>query len=154
MIGEIEELLEYWGEQQRRLGLGGGLASQMGTIMQWKGGAPRGVPGTREPLNGAGLDPLAHEVDAALATIERSSATGMAMYRLAELRYFTTPTPTVREQMQLLEISEGATQTYYDRVHSLHGRLQRELKARLLARRRVTVRRGGLPQVGVKSAST
>lgn len=141
MIREIEELLQYWGEQSARLGQGGGLGSQMGTIMQWMGGAPRGVPGSRVLGNGAGLDPLAHEVDAALAAVERSGKAGAALWTLARLRYCVTPTPTVREQMQALEITEGATRTYHDRVHTLHVQVRDALQGRVEARRTMTVRR-------------
>lgn len=153
MISAIEELLEYWGERSRQCGLGGGLSSQMGTIMEWKGGAPRGTPGSKIPGGGAGLDPLAHEVDAALASIERDGKVGGALFKLARLRYRVIPTPSVREQMRALNITEGALRTYHDRVHALHVRLEQVLIVRLALRKNKTARRRGLPQTCVKVAS-
>lgn len=153
MMEEMEVLLQHWGDKSRACGSAGGLSSPMGSIMQWGGCAPRGTPGSRIPGAGAGPDGLALEVDAALYDIERQSKQGASLRRLAVFRYLNDPVPTVREQMRLLEISEGANQTYYDRVHRLHLRLLQALIRRAKARGQMTVRPGDLPQTCAKVAS-
>ncbi len=154
MMEEMEVLLQHWGDKCRACGSAGGLSSPMGSIMQWGGCAPRGTPGSRIPGAGAGPDGLALEVDAALHDIERQGKQGANFRRLAVLRYLSDPVPTVREQMRLLAITEGAERTYYDRVHRLHLRLLQALMTRAKARGHVTVRPGGLPQTCAKVAST
>ena len=64
----VEGLMQHWGEQRALLGHQAGLGSQMGSIMEWKGAAPRGgVAGARVLIGGAGLDHSAAEIDAPVA---------------------------------------------------------------------------------------
>jgi hypothetical protein len=118
MIKEIEDLMVHWGEFRRRYGQGAGIGSQMGSIMEWKGCAPRGTPGSRIIGGGAGMDHLTSEVDAAIAKLNRSGAKGSALASLAQYRYLQQL--TVREQMRALSIAEGADRTYRNWVTRLH----------------------------------
>ncbi|RMO08983.1 hypothetical protein ALQ47_00703 [Pseudomonas cichorii] len=120
VIEEIEDLLVSWGEQRARLGLGGGLGSQMGTIIEWGGCAPRSTPGSRELLGpSAGMNFIGTEVEAAVAELERDKKRG-ALAKLAMLRYLPVPALPLREQMRLLGIAEGADRTYRNWVTRLH----------------------------------
>lgn len=124
MIEEIEALMVHWGEQQQRLGLGGGMGSQMGTIIEWGGCAPRGTPGSRELMGAStGMDYIGNEVGAAVAELMRDKARGQGLAKLAELRYLDVPASTVREQMRVLGIAEGADRTYRNWVQQLHQRV-------------------------------
>ena len=152
MIDDIESLMRHWGEQLGQHGLEASLGSQMGTIMEWKGSAPRGVPGTR-PLvgGGSGMDYAAAQVDAAIAELEHRDERGMKLANLARLRYgHSVP---VRQQMQEIGLAEGADRTYRNWVHALHQQVMVILMARLGVARGLTARRGGLPQSCVKVAS-
>lgn len=153
MIEEVEALLQHWGDKCRACGSVGGLSSPMGSIMQWGGCVPRGMPGSRIPGAGAGPDGLALEIDAALFDIERQGKQGVKFRQLAELRYLSDPITTMRAQMRAVGITEGADRTYYDLVHRLHLRLMQALIARAKARGQLTVRPGGLRQPCVKVAS-
>jgi len=117
MIREIDELMVHWGEQSRRFGLGGGLGSQMGSIIEWGGAPPRGTPGSRI-LDGAGIgmDMIAAEVEAAVAELKRKGFDGLE--KLAVYRYCALA--SVREQMRVVGIPEGADRTYRNWVHRLH----------------------------------
>lgn len=104
----VGELMKHWGEQRSQLGLEASLGSQMGTIMEWKGSAPRsGSSGSRILVAGAGLDHAAAEVDAAVAQLERRDVRGATLAKLAHHRYlFGT---TVRIQMREVGLAEDAT---------------------------------------------
>ncbi|MGV8860170.1 MAG: hypothetical protein ACOH2O_01265 [Pseudomonas sp.] len=117
MIREIEELMVHWGVQSREFGLGGGLGSQMGSIIEWGGAPPRGTPGSRI-LDGAGIgmDVIATEIDAAVAELERKGYGELAV--LAIHRYCHLA--SVREQMRVVGIAEGADRTYRNWVQRLH----------------------------------
>ncbi|WP_296258646.1 MULTISPECIES: hypothetical protein [unclassified Pseudomonas] len=118
MIKEIDELMVHWGEQHRQHGLGAGIGSQMGSIMQWKGCAPRGVPGSRIISGGAGMDHASSEIDAAVAKLDRDGKKGQALAKLARYRYVHQV--AVREQMREIGIAEGADRTYRNWVARLH----------------------------------
>lgn len=118
MIKEIEELLVHWGEHHRRYGLGAGIGSQMGSIMEWKGCAPRGTPGSRIITGAAGMDHVTSEVDAAVAQLRRNGPKGDALSNLAQFRYLEQM--SLREQMRALGITEGADRTYRNWVTRLH----------------------------------
>ncbi|KQQ67826.1 hypothetical protein ASF84_01420 [Pseudomonas sp. Leaf127] len=122
MIATIEDLMVHWGEQHARLGLGSGVGSQMGTIMEWKGLPPSGTPGSRILKDGMGLDHIASEVEAAVAELERNfngaARRGPRLAKLAKLRYLDHA--TVREQMREVGIAEGADRTYRNWVTALH----------------------------------
>lgn len=136
----VEQLMQHWGEQRGRLGLGAGLVSQMGTIMEWKGAAPRtGVSGARVLIGGAGLDHAAAEVDAAIAELARRSDRGATLAKLAELRYLHRV--TVREQMREVGLSENADRTCRNWVKALHLQVLAILAARTGRVRFHTVRR-------------
>lgn len=121
MIGEIESLMVHWGEQRHRLGLGGGIGSQMGTIIEWGGCAPRGTPGSRALIGAtSGMDHVGNEIEAAVAELARGKARGQALAKLADVRYLQVPAMPVREQMRLLGIAEGADRTYRNWVTGLH----------------------------------
>jgi len=124
MIAEIEALMVHWGEQHNRLGLGGGMGSQMGTIIEWGGCAPRGTPGSRELIGAStGMDYIGNEVGAAVAELKRDKVRGQGLAQLAELRYLHVPASTVREQMRILGIAEGADRTYRNWLQQLHQRV-------------------------------
>lgn len=136
----VDDLMEHWGEQRRQLGLGAGLGSQMGTIMEWKGSAPRtGSSGARILMAGAGLDHAAAEVDAAVAGLARRDKRGATLAELAELRYFHQV--TIREQMRVVGIEEGADRTYRNWVKALRLQVFAVLAARSGSARQQTVRR-------------
>lgn len=140
MVAEIETLMRHWAEQRSRLGLGAGLGSQMGSIMEWKGAAPRGgVSGSSILVGGAGLDYAAAEVDAALAELDRRDERGKVLARLAMFRYLHEV--PVREQMRQVGLAEGADRTYRNWVRAMHLQVQGILKARSGPNRSHTVRR-------------
>ncbi|MER2297598.1 MAG: hypothetical protein ABS956_08920 [Pseudomonas sp.] len=136
----VGELMKHWGEQRRQLGLEASLGSQMGTIMEWKGAAPRtGSSGARILMAGAGLDHAAAEVDAAVAELARGDERAATLAKLAELRYFHQI--TIREQVRLVGLAEGADRTYRNWVKALHLRVFAQLAARSGRVRQQTVRR-------------
>ncbi|WP_313364366.1 hypothetical protein [Pseudomonas sp.] len=136
----VAELMHHWGEQRRQLGLEASLGSQMGTIMEWKGSAPRtGSSGARILMAGAGLDHAAAEVDAAVAELARGDERAVTLAKLAELRYVHEV--TIREQMRLVGLAEGADRTYRNWVKALHLRVFAQLAARSGRVRQQTVRR-------------
>lgn len=136
----VDELMEHWGEQRRQLGLEASLGSQMGTIMEWKGSAPRtGSSGARILMAGAGLDHAAAEVDAAVAGLARRDKRGATLAELAELRYVHQV--TIREQMRLTGLAEGADRTYRNWVKALRLQVFAQLAARAGRVRQQTVRR-------------
>lgn len=154
MIDEVEALLLHWGEQSRRCSSAGGQCSPMASLMEWGGCVPRGTPGSRAPAGVTGPDAVTQALDVALADVGRQGKQGAKLEGLAFQRYRVEPTPTVREQMRLQDIAEGAYQTYFDRVHSLHLRLLKALEARADARKQSTIRPEGLPQLCANLAST
>ncbi|NES08599.1 hypothetical protein G3O07_00820 [Pseudomonas laurentiana] len=152
MIYDIESLMRHWGEQHARLGHEASLGSQMGAIMDWKGSAPRGTPGTRPLLGGgSGMDYAAAEVDAAVAELERRDERGQKLAHLARLRY--RHSVTVREQMQEIGLAEGADRTYRNWVQALHQQVVVILMARQGVVRGYTVRRSDMRQSCAKVAS-
>ena len=119
MIKEIDELMVHWGDQKRERGQGGGLGSQLGSIIEWGGAPPRGTPGSRILGNtGSGLDHIAAEIDAAVAALDRLSGRGPRLAKLARSKYLIAA--TMREQMREAGIPEGADRTYRNYVHRLH----------------------------------
>lgn len=133
-------LMQHWGEQRRQLGLEASLGSQMGTIMEWKGAAPRtGSSGARILIAGAGLDHAAAEVDAAVAELNRRNERGAMLAKLAELRYLHQA--TIREQMREVGLAEGADRTYRNWIKALHLQVLGILSARAGRVRQQTVRR-------------
>lgn len=132
MIKEIDELMVHWGEQSRQFGQGGGLGSQMGSIIEWGGAPPRGTPGSRIlGGTGVGMDMIAAEVDAAVAELKRKGFDGLAT--LAVSRYCGLA--SVREQMRMVDIPEGADRTYRNWVHRLHQQVMLILVIRSGTRR-------------------
>lgn len=120
MNAEIEMLMLHWGEQRTRLGLVSGVGSQMGAIMEWKGLAPSGTPGSRILAGGMGMDHIASEIEAAVTELERRPAGGRGP-RLGELaRFRYVHQASIREQMQQVGIAEGADRTYRNWVTALH----------------------------------
>ena len=86
--------------------------------------APRGTPGSRELMGAStGMDYIGNEVGAAVAELMRDKARGQGLAKLAELRYLHVPASTVREQMRVLGIAEGADRTYRNWVQQLHQRV-------------------------------
>ncbi|UVL54737.1 MULTISPECIES: hypothetical protein [unclassified Pseudomonas] len=152
MIEDIESLMKHWGEQQARFGHEASLGSQMGSIVDWKGGAPRGTPGTRPLIGGgSGMDYAAAEVDAAIAELERRDERGQALAKLARFRYhYGAP---IREQMREVGLAEGADRTYRNWVQALHLRVMTILMARQGVVHGRTVRRSGMAQSGAKVVS-
>lgn len=143
MKKDVDDLMRHWGEQRARYGLVSGLGSQMGTIMQWKGAAPRGGgAGSRIPVNGVGMDRAAAEVDAAIAELERRDERGAVLARLATFRYLHEA--TIREQMRVLGLAEEAERTYWNWLEALHLQVARIIIARSGPRRTNTVRRVGM----------
>ncbi|MQG96210.1 hypothetical protein [Pseudomonas sp. MN1F] len=133
-------LMQHWGEQRRQLGLEASLGSQMGTIMEWKGAAPRTCSsGARILIAGAGLDHAAAEVDAAIAELNRRNERGATLAKLAELRYLHQA--TIREQMREVGLAEGADRTYRNWIKALHLQVLGILSARAGRVRQQTVRR-------------
>jgi len=148
----VADLLQHWGDQRARLGLDSCLGSQMGTIMEWKGAAPRGgSSGSRILLAGAGLDHSAAEVDAALAELERRDARGAVLAKLARFRYLHGA--TVREQMHQVGLAEGADRTYRNWVKAMHLQVLAILSARCGRVRMTTVRRVGMRRACAEDAS-
>ncbi|MBH3358798.1 hypothetical protein [Pseudomonas guariconensis] len=136
----VGELMQHWGEQRRQLGLEASLGSQMGTIMDWKGAAPRtGSSGARILIAGAGLDHAAAEVDASVAELNRRDKRGETLAKLAELRYVHQV--TIREQMREVGLAEDADRTYRNWVKALHLQVFAHLAARAGRVRQQTVRR-------------
>ncbi|WPO31286.1 hypothetical protein REH59_06445 [Pseudomonas sp. BO3-4] len=139
----VGALMQHWGEQRRQLGLGASLGSQMGTIMEWKGSAPRtGSSGARILMAGAGLDHAASEVDAAVAELARGNDRAATLAKLAALRYVHQV--TIREQMREVGLAEHADRTYRNWVKSLHLQVFAVLAARSGRVRQQTVRRVGM----------
>ncbi|CAM3723936.1 hypothetical protein [Pseudomonas wadenswilerensis] len=90
----------------------------MGSIMEWKGAAPRGgSSGARILVAGAGLDHSAAEVDAAVAELERRDQRGATLAKLAQFRYLHGA--TIREQMHQVGLAEDADRTYRNWVKDL-----------------------------------
>ncbi|PXX58516.1 hypothetical protein SAMN05660489_04949 [Pseudomonas sp. LAMO17WK12:I10] len=140
MLADVEKLMRHWAEQRARLGLGSGLGSQMGSIMEWKGAAPRGgAAGSSILVAGAGLDHAAAEVDAAVAELRRRDKRGEVLARLAVFRYLHEA--PVREQMRQVGLAEDADRTYRNWVKAMHLQVQGILAARLGPDRAHTVRR-------------
>ena len=136
----VSDLMRHWGEQRAQLGLEASLGSQMGSIMEWKGAAPRGgESGARILVSGAGLDHPAAEVDAAVAELERRDKRGATLAKLAQLRYLHGA--TVREQMREVGLAEGADRTYRNWVKAMHLQVLAILGARAGRVRLQTVRR-------------
>lgn len=136
----VAELMQHWGEQRAQLGLESSMGSQMGTIMEWKGAAPRGgSSGSRILVAGAGLDHSAAEVDAAVAELDRRDKRGAVLAKLARLRYLHGA--TVREQMREVGLAEGADRTYRNWVKALHLQVFAILGARAGRVRQQTARR-------------
>lgn len=136
----VGDLMQHWGEQYAQLGQGSSMGSQMGTIMEWKGAAPRGgSSGSRILIAGAGLDHSAAEVDAAVAELDRRDKRGAVLAKLARLRYVHGA--TVREQMRDVGLAEGADRTYRNWVKALHLQVFGILSARAGRVRQATVRR-------------
>ncbi|WP_050437998.1 hypothetical protein [Pseudomonas fulva] len=139
----VAGLMHHWGEQRRQLGLGASIGSQMGTIMEWKGSAPRtGASGARILVSGAGLDHAAAEVDAAVAELARRDERGATLAKLAELRYMELA--TIRAQMREVGLGEHADRTYRNWVKALHLQVFSVLAARAGRVRQQTVRRVGM----------
>lgn len=136
----VAELMKHWGERRGQLGLDASLGSQMGSIMEWKGAAPRGgSSGSRILVGGAGLDHAAAEVDAAVVQLERRDSRGATLAKLAQLRYLHGA--TVREQMREVGLAENADRTYRNWVKALHLQVFAILAARAGRVRQQTVRR-------------
>ncbi len=136
----VGELMQHWGDQRSQLGLTSSMGSQMGTIMEWKGAAPRGgVSGARILVSGAGLDHAASEVDAAVAELSRRNDRGVTLAKMAALRYIHRV--TVREQMREVGLAEHADRTYRNWVKALHLQVLAILAARAGRVRLSTVRR-------------
>lgn len=147
----VGELMQHWGEQCSRLGLDSSLGSQMGTIMEWKGAAPRGgASGSRILVAGAGLDHSAAEVDAAVAELDRRDARGAVLAKLARFRYQYGA--SVREQMREVGLAEDADRTYRNWVKALHLQVLGILSARCGRVRMTTVRRVGMRRTCVEDA--
>ncbi|MNJ32920.1 hypothetical protein D3C77_275980 [compost metagenome] len=151
-LAVVEGLMRHWAEQRARLGLEAGLGSQMGSIMEWKGAAPRGgASGHRILLGGAGLDHPAAEVDAAVAELGRRDKRGAVLTTLAEFRYLHGA--PIREQMRVIGLAEDADRTYRNWVKALHLQVLSLLIARSGANRRHTVRRFTMRRACAEGAS-
>ena len=137
MIEAMEDLLEHWGEQRRRKGLGGSGASPLAGLMEWKGAPPRGEASSVVLLGGAGMDHVAAEVEAVLASLEtkgnqlvgdgaRSAVqTETQLVVLAEARYWRQL--PLAQQLAEVKCEKSA---YYERVGALHAALQKGLRER------------------------
>lgn len=132
MIKEIEALMVHWGEQRQRHGLGSGLGSQMGMIVDWKGMAPRGIPGHRILSGGLGMDYAASEIEAVLRSLGALSKNGKKLVDLAKSRYLYELNQA--EQLKCLELRAGSDRTYRNWVHRLHVGVMRELEKRVESR--------------------
>lgn len=147
----VGELMRHWGEQRRLGGLEASLGSQMGTIMEWKGAAPRGgVSGHRILVAGAGLDHPAAEVDAAVVQLGRRDKRGETLAKLAEMRYVLGF--TIREQMRVVGLAEDADRTYRNWIKALHLQVFAILAARSGRVRQQTVRRVGMRRLCAEDA--
>lgn len=148
----VADLMCHWGRQRSLLGQDAGLGSQMGSIMEWKGAAPRGgSSGARILVAGAGLDHSAAEVDAAVAELERRDQRGATLAKLAQFRYLHGA--TIREQMHQVGLAEDADRTYRNWVKALHLQVLSILIARSGPNRRHTVRRLTMRRVCAGDAS-
>ncbi len=137
MIDAMEALLEHWGEQRRRKGLGGSGASPLAGLIEWQGAPPRGEAASVVLLGGAGLDHVAAEVEAVLAALEsrgqeaeqggQARAPETMLVVLAEDRYWLK-----RALDEQLEAQRCAKSVYYQRVDQLHMVLEQGLKDRHL----------------------
>lgn len=132
MIKEIEALMVHWGEQRQRHGLGSGIGSQMGMIVEWKGMAPRGTPGHRVLLAGLGMDHAAHEIEACLNRLDASGKDGARLVLLAKSRYLHELTKP--EQMRCIDLPAGSDRSYRNWMHKLHIAIAQELKKRVAER--------------------
>lgn len=133
MIEAIEDVMQHWGEQQRKCGTSGGLASPVAALIHYGGPAPRGgVAGHRVLVAGAGVDFLAGEVGAAVSAVERDAEDGVLLAKLARKRYLPCPVLPLREQLYDLElaVSDAGERMYLRLVHRLHELVAAELKAR------------------------
>ncbi|CAM3807838.1 hypothetical protein CCOS865_01814 [Pseudomonas reidholzensis] len=147
----VEGLMQHWAEQRALLGHEAGLGSQMGSIMEWKGAAPRGgVSGARILIGGAGLDHSAAEIDAAVAELGRRDKRGAVLAELAVYRYLHGA--TIREQMRVVGLAEDADRTYRNWVKALHLQVLAILVARSGPSRRHTVRRFTMRRVCAEGA--
>lgn len=143
MKKDVDDLMRHWAEQRARFGLEAGVGSQMGTIMQWKGAAPRGgATGSSIPAGGLGMDRAAAEVDAAVAELERRDDRGELLARLARFRYLHGA--PIREQMREVGLAEDAERTYWNWLDALHLQVVRIIIARSGPYRSNTVRRVGM----------
>lgn len=136
MIPEIETLMRHWGEQTRRCNAERSLGSPLGTLMRFGGLMPRGAPGARDLLIGAGPDHIAREVEAALAWLQHQGEQGQRLAKLASLRYLPERELSVADQMRLLGLEVTADRTYRNWVQRLHQQMAAELSKR--SRRYVT----------------
>lgn len=141
MIDGIEELLQHWADQCRRIGLGGGgVRSPLGAVMDWQGTPPRMGRGACAPVGSLGVDEVAQAVDRVLAELRRKGeqqdqvlakawadagqsrsapfCLDTQLFRLARVRYLTEPMPTIEQQCRRLKICSA--RTYHRRVDELH----------------------------------
>lgn len=147
MNQEIEALLVHWGEQKRRNGACGALPCVLAMAVEFQGPAPRGVPGSRLLLSGAGMDAAAEHIEAVIMDLRRQGAgrqeaaeragrscraVESELARLASARYLTDPRPAVAEQIKMAGIS--SRRTYDLRLGELHDRVIEGLRVRLLRR--------------------
>jgi len=147
----VEGLMQHWAEQRALLGHDAGLGSQMGSIMEWKGAAPRGgVAGARILIGGAGLDHSAAEIDAAVAELGRRDKRGAVLAELATYRYLHGA--PIREQMRAVGLAEDADRTYRNWVKAMHLQVLAILIARSGPSRRHTVRRFTMRRVCAEDA--
>lgn len=130
MIPEIETLMNHWGEQTRRCNAERSLGSPLGTLMRFGGLMPRGTPGSRDLLVGAGPDHMAREVEAALAWLQHQGEQGPRLVKLANLRYLPEEKLSIVEQMRLMGLGPLSDRTYRNWVHQLHERVMLELLRR------------------------
>ncbi|WP_256679999.1 hypothetical protein [Pseudomonas sp. Marseille-P9899] len=150
MMKDIDCLMRHWAERRTQLGQSS-LGSQMGSIMEWKGLAPRtGASGARILIAGAGLDHAAAEIDAAVAELARRDARGKVLARLAVFRYIHGA--TIREQMREVGLQEHAERTYWNWVAALHLQVARILVSRAGPNRSNTVRRVGMRRACAEGA--
>ncbi|WP_233631008.1 MULTISPECIES: hypothetical protein [unclassified Pseudomonas] len=149
MMKDIDSLMRHWAEQRRQGP--SGLGSQMGSIMEWKGLAPRtGASGSRILIAGAGMDHAAAEIEAAVAELDRRDARGRVLARLALFRYVHEA--AIREQMREVGLEEHAERTYWNWVAALHLQVARILVSRVGPNRANTVRRVGMRRARSESA--
>lgn len=135
MIPEIETLMRHWGEQTRRCNAERSLGSPLGTLMRYGGLMPRGTPGARDLLVGAGPDHIAREVEAVLAWLQHQGERGQRLAKLASLRYLPARELSVGEQMRLMGLDAATDRTYRNWVQRLHQSVMIELIRRAERRR-------------------